>query len=169
MFIFLLVSTIELPWVVVQKALTRKTNWSTFRHFPNAQTNTVVPNRKTSVVPRKLHAREDLLLQLGMKMEQSGYHFDVNGSETGKAFKPLIQTLRLFGHCPLSCDTQTVFEKTPDSAIRNEPPLGGISYKFQWDSWWTLWSVLWALLYFSMWAIVPIELMTDFRLCSNDG
>ena len=120
-------------------------------------------------MPCKLHVLEDAV-HLGTKTKLSGYRFGIHGSDIASVFKPLVQILRLFGHCPLSCDRRRMeVEKTHDGTISTTPPTVTGAYKFQWKSWWTGWSACGLLLYFSMWAIVPIEGMTNFRLWSPEG
>ena len=67
-----------------------------------------------SVSPSKHHPA-GFPVDLGIKTKPPSCDSGINdGDEMFRVFKPMVQILRLFGHCPLSFHTSTKSEKTPD-------------------------------------------------------
>ena len=86
-------------------------------------------------------------------------------SGVGEVFRPLVQILKLFGHCPL------VYRKTGkvgQSGTGNWMCELGV-YEFRWQSPWNLWSACCTIFYTTMWVIYVAEGLTDFRLYNKDG
>lgn len=83
-----------------------------------------------------------------------------------EVFKPLVQILRLFGHCPLTYRKTDNFG--PPGTDENCMPELGV-YEYRWQSPWNLWIATCLVLYSGMWAIFAAEGITDFRLYNKGG